>query len=175
MRLPETPHPIGITLLARRKLLIKTRLGRHHIRYAILPHAGPLDSRTVRTAYNFNHPFKILSVPTSSPISSATAALLSSISLTGSPSLILDCIKRGEDDEDVSRGELPKRKGRSIIVRIYESLGGKARGLLECALGVKKLTECNVLEDDGQELEWKDGGAKIELRPFEVKTFRLQL
>ena len=105
--------------------------------------------------------------------------LLSSITLTGNPALILDTIKRGEDDEDVSRGELPVRKGRSIIVRIYESLGGKARGSL-ClgeVLGVKSVCRTKLLEDDEEEgvMELKDGCCEIELRAFEVATFRLQL
>ena len=154
-------------------MLTKPLLGHHHIRYAILPHAGPLDSRTVRTAYNFNHPFKIFS--TSSPLSSTSASLLSCITLGGSKALILDCIKRGEDDEDVSRGELPKRKGRSIIIRIYESLGGRARGILKCTLGAKRAWKCNVLEDDGEEQTIKKGEIALELRAFEVQTFRLQL
>ena len=117
---------------------------------------------------------KILS--SSTPISSTTANLLSCITLTGSKALILDCIKRGEDDEDVSRGELAKRKGRSIIVRIYESLGGKARGTLNCTLGAKKVLKCNLLEDDLQEMKIeKEGQVAVELRAFEVQTFRLQL
>lgn len=102
--------------------------------------------------------------------------LLSSITLNGNPALILDTIKRGEDDEDVSRGELPARKGRSIIVRIYESLGGKAKGCI-CVgdvLGVQSIYQTNLLEDDAGTLELKDGSCKIELRPFEVATFRLQ-
>lgn len=103
------------------------------------------------------------------------SAFLSSITLTGSPSLILDAIKRGEDDEDVSRGDLPARKGHSIIVRIYESLGGKSRGVLACALPVKKCRRTNVLEDDGEELAWRGGRVEIELRAFEVATFRLVL
>ena len=89
--------------------------------------------------------------------------------------MILDCIKRGEDDEDVSRGELPKRKGKSIIVRIYESLGGKARGSLKCTLGAKKVWKCNILEDDGEEMKIEKGVVALELKPFEVQTFRLQL
>ena len=116
---------------------------------------------------------KIFSSPI--PISPKTADLLSCITLSGSKALILDCIKRGEDDEDVSRGELPKRKGRSIIVRIYESLGGKARGTLKCTLGAKKVWKCNLLEDDLEELKIEKGAVALELRPFEVQTFRLQL
>ena len=122
-------------------------------------------------ARNFNHPLRLYSHPAASAVSS----LLSSIILNGSSSLVLDTIKRGEDDEDVSRGELPKRKGRSIIVRIYESLGGKARGTIKTSLPVKRVWKTNILEDDEGELALKNGEIAIELRSFEVATFRLQL
>lgn len=105
--------------------------------------------------------------------------IFNAISLQGSPALILDCIKRGEDDVDVSRGELPKRKGRSIILRIYDSLGGTARGTIAWDseyLAVKKVMKTNLLEDDESEISFfVDGEAAISLRPFEVATFRLQL
>ena len=111
----------------------------------------------------------------SHPSASIVSSLLSSITLHGSPALILDTIKRGEDDEDVSRGELSKRKGKSIILRVYESLGGKARGTIKTSLGVKKACRTNLLEDDEGEVEIKDGEIAIELRAFEVATYRLQL
>ncbi|SLM37789.1 alpha-mannosidase [Lasallia pustulata] len=146
-------------------------MGRHHIRYAILPHAGPLDSRTVRTASNFNHPMRLLASASSSH------SLLSSITLHGSPALVLDCIKRGEDDADVSRGEFARSTGRSVILRVYESLGGRARGEIRVAeeVGVRRVWRCNLLEDDEGEVEMRRGRAEIELRAFEVATFRLQL
>ncbi|KAL9009128.1 MAG: hypothetical protein Q9173_005817 [Seirophora scorigena] len=165
-------------------------MGRHRVRYAIFPHAGPLDHRTVRTARNFNHPFRLIGSPSSqqqhlppapSPSASAsTSKLLSSIRLTGSPALVLDAIKRGEDDRDVSRGDLPARDGRSVVVRVYESLGGKARGVLEVdldVLGVKKVEKCNLLEDEGLVVEGeKEAGRwKVQLRAFEVATYRLWL
>ena len=141
-----------------------------------------MDHGTVRTAQNFNHPLKIYSLDTTSKTASSKSSpsLLSSLKLTGSPALILDCIKRGEDDIDVSRGTLPARKGRSIIARIYESLGGKARGTLDFSgLDVKRACKCNLLEDDGDELAIMFGEARgvigIELKPFEVATYRLQI
>lgn len=121
---------------------------------------------------------------------------MSSIRLSGSESLVLDTVKRGEDDEDVSRGDLPKRAGRSVILRIYDSLGGTSRGTIETLLPVKRVWKCNALEDDESELEYDtknmDGAGAdgelekgrpgvrktcvdIELRPFEVATYRLQL
>ena len=104
--------------------------------------------------------------------------LLSAIGIQGSNSIILDCFKRGEDDEDVSRGQLPKRKGRSIILRVYESLGGTSRGELhinDSLIKVQKVLKTNILEDDETELTIRNGVVDIELRPFEVATYRLQL
>lgn len=151
-------------------------MGRHHIRYAIMPHAGPLDHRTVRAGYNFNHPLSLQRAP------SKVAAVnpFRFVHLTGSRSIILDAVKRGEDDEDVSRGELPKRAGQSVILRVYESLGGRARGTIHSTLPVKKVWKCNILEDDEEELSCetdRDGLClvDIELRAFEVATYRLQL
>lgn len=108
---------------------------------------------------------------------SGTGDLLSSIVVQGDRNIILDAVKRGEDDEDVSRGDLPAREGRSIILRLYESLGGRARGHIKLGkiLEVKKVTKTNVLEDDEGEVEVKNSGFDIVLRAFEVVTFRLQL
>ncbi|MCJ1306541.1 Glycoside hydrolase, 38 vacuolar alpha mannosidase [Agyrium rufum] len=155
-------------------------MGRHHIRYAILPHAGPLDARTIRTAINFNHPMKLYSKSASPSKSSISPPkLLNAITLSGDDALILDCVKRGEDDEDVSRGELPQRKGRSIILRIYESLGGTSRGTIAVdkdVISVKKVCRTNILEDDEKAQDMYDGQKiDIELRPFEVATYRLSL
>lgn len=149
-------------------------MGRHHIKWAIMPHEGPLGSDTVRAAYNFNHPLKLVSLVDEKP----AKGLFDAIKLTGGKSLILDCVKRGEDDEDVSRGELSERSGQSVILRVYESLGGKTRGTIETTLPVKKVYKTNVLEDDLESVKMSGKNKlsiDIELRAFEVATFRLQL
>ena len=151
-------------------------MGRHHIRWAIMPHVGALSADTVRTAYNFNSPMTLVSLTDSRQFERAA---FNSIQLTGDTSLVLDCIKRGEDDEDVSRGELRKRPGRSVILRIYEAMGGKSRGRIETTLPVKKVYKTNVLEDDIDDTQMSTSESKtkidIELRAFEVATYRLQL
>lgn len=137
----------------------------------------------MRTAFNFNNPMQMYNTNNNS--TSKASSLLSAIkAIQADPdhgdgedhtSLILDTVKRGEDDEDVSRGDLPKRKGRSLILRVYDSLGGKSRGVIETWLPVKKVWKCNVLEDDEEEIAFKDGKFKLELRAFEIATYRLQL
>lgn len=146
-------------------------MGRHTIRWAILPHQGDLGSTTVRTAFNFNNPLRLAQ----SQEALSPSAFSNPIKLTGNPSLILDTIKRGEDDSDVSRGEFSERKGKSVILRIYDSLGGTSKGVIETTLDVKKVWKTNILEDDEEELEIDSGKVNITLRPFEVATFRLQL
>ncbi|KAI9374766.1 glycosyl hydrolases family 38 N-terminal domain-containing protein [Aspergillus egyptiacus] len=165
-------------------------MGRHLIRYAILPHQGGLDSRTIRAGYEFNNPLILdTQLRLRRENMSSVNAVLSSISLSGSEGLILDTVKRGEDDIDIEGDEdiaLPgrRRDGKSIILRIYDSLGGRSRGVLNFGerLDVKRVVRCNVLEDDERdgELEVKvknEGGKKvdIELRAFEVATFRVEV
>lgn len=147
-------------------------MGHHHIEWAVLPHDGPLGTETVRAAHNFNNPMKLVSVVTDKPEKN----LFSAITLEGNKSLVLDVVKRGEDDEDVSRGEFSKRKGQSVILRIYESTGGKSRGIIRTTLPIKAVYKTNALEDDEEELEvYGKGKVDIEQRPFEVATYRLQL
>ena len=147
-------------------------MGSHTIRWAVMPHIGALSPNTIHAAHNFNNP---LSLVTISDDQEPDDDIFTSIAVTGSPSLVLDCIKRGEDDEDVSRGEFKARKGKSVILRIYESMGGKSRGTIKTTLSIEKAYKTNVLEDDLEELQISSGDIDIELRPFEVGTYRLQL
>jgi alpha-mannosidase len=163
-------------------------MGSHKTRYAIFPHKGPLDERTVRKAFEFNNPLKVVG---RSPKNLMDAGLLNAFHIHGADNLVLDTIKRGEDDEDVSRGELPMKAGHSVILRIYDSLGGKSKGILTWGeFDVKKVVKCNALEDEEEEVKIeqvympipvpnKDGpkqpGVQIEVRAFEVATFKLVL
>jgi len=148
-------------------------MGEHTIRWAILPHQGSLGPTTVRAGYNFNNPLTVLSAGQTFDTTSFSSH---PVKLEGDPSLVLDCIKRGEDDEDVSFDtNIPRRKGQSVIIRIYDSLGGRSSGVITTTWNVKKVFKTNALEDDGEQIDIKNGKFSITLRPFEVATYRLQL
>ncbi|KAH6988090.1 alpha-mannosidase [Ilyonectria sp. MPI-CAGE-AT-0026] len=146
-------------------------MGRHHIRWAIMPHRGGLGAQTVRAAFNFNNPLRLVTTPNGAP------AILSKppITLTGDDNLVLDWVKRGEDDEDVSQDNLPKRKGQSIVVRIYDAVGGMARGTVDTAFTVEKVFKTNILEDDLEEIPVQGSTFEVTLGAFEVATYRLVL
>ncbi|CAK7269810.1 Glycoside hydrolase, 38 vacuolar alpha mannosidase [Sporothrix epigloea] len=169
-------------------------MGHHQIRWAIMPHKGPLDAATVRKGYEFNNPLTtVISAPTLNDVQRISAA---PVQLTGDASLVLDTVKRAEDDADVRKQThedsdgpmLPMPRGsRSAILRIYESLGGQSRGTVQIdqkAWPVAAVLKTNLLEDN-QEIVWVSAGTnrdgeetcqfEIELRPFEVATFRVQL
>ena len=147
-------------------------MGRHHIRWGIFPHKGPLGWQTVKKGFEFNVPVRVASHPNPAELST----VMSPVTLRGGTGLVLDTLKRAEDDEDVSRGDFPARKGKSVVCRVYDALGGKTRGALETGYAtVKKAWKCNILEDDLEELLVRDGGVEIELQRFEVATYRLLL
>ncbi|KAI8300404.1 Alpha-mannosidase [Colletotrichum sp. SAR11_59] len=144
-------------------------MGKHTIRWAILPHEGPLGPDTVRAAFNFNNPLTLMWMSADSPLRGFP------IVLDGDKNLILDTIKRGEDDEDVSSGDLPVRPGKSVIVRIYESFGGRGRATVQTRWNLKSVHKTNLLEDDEADVPLVDGKFEVDLGPFQLQTFRLVL
>lgn len=152
-------------------------MGTHHIRWAILPHQGSFSHVTVRKAFEFNNPLKLASAPGGLAGSALSGSAEPPVYVTedSSPALVLDTVKRGEDDEDVSRGELPVKKGRSVILRIYDSLGGRARGTVATTWDVTRVSKVNLLEDELEEVVFEGGKFKVDLGAFEVASYKLQL
>ena len=150
-------------------------MGKHRIRWAIMPHAGPLDERTVRAGFNFNFPLRIALHSEPERLDKLMSAF--KFTADSSPSLIIDTVKRGEDDEDVSTGELPTTKsGKHIILRVYDSLGGKSGGTIKLGdIKVSKAWRCNLLEDDLEEVRIGRDGLEVELRAFEVASYKLRV
>jgi alpha-mannosidase len=151
-------------------------MGTHSTRYAIFPHQGPLNHVTVRKAFEFNNPLKIVGH------SSPSHGLLNTFHIHNAPNLVLDTIKRAEDDEDISRGELPVKKGHSVILRVYDSLGGKSKGVLTWGyLKVKRVVKCSALEDEEEEIkemravESGEKGVVLGVRAFEIVTLKVEL
>ena len=85
-----------------------------------MPHTGRLlESGIYRKAMEFINAVSVRTVPKAPSLE----AVHSPFELVGNESIILDTVKRGEDDE--SSGE------KSIIVRMFESLGGRSNAVLK--------------------------------------------
>ncbi|KAH8115672.1 glycoside hydrolase family 38 protein [Phellopilus nigrolimitatus] len=165
--------------------------GQHEFSWAVLPHVGHfLQSDVPQAAYLFNSPLHVRFAPdaalnTVSPISRAP------FSIRGASNVILETIKRGDDDVFGVAGPNELSKPSTIVLRIYEAFGGHAQAFLRVSgtLGVAKAYATNILEDELEELhvfrahsvDAADGAAapdfeiKLDFRGFEVKTVKLVL
>lgn len=152
-------------------------MGHHSISWAIFPHKGSLGSTTVKAAWAFNSPLKMLTAPKATVAAHTTSSRpIKLINDDESESLVLDAVKRGHDDEDINReGCLRVNKGQSVILRVYESLGGHSRGTIKTTFSVKRAAKTNILEDELEDIPCEGGSIPIKLRPFEVATYKLQL
>jgi alpha-mannosidase len=155
-------------------------MGEHDFEYAIYPHKGGLGPDTVQLAHNLNYQLDKV-IPDESKF---LTKLLNSVRLTGDRSLILSHIKRGENDHDVNVYDSFKTESKqtSIVLRVYESLGGGATGTLSFdgdIIKIDKIYKTNALEEEnneyGQHLEVKDNKVSIKLKGFEIATYKVYL
>ncbi|RXG50687.1 hypothetical protein VDGE_21623 [Verticillium dahliae] len=146
-------------------------MGRHRIRCPMIPHRGGLGAQTVRAAFNFNNPLRLVATPKGRPNVLPNAP----IALTGDHNLVLDWIKRGEDDEDVSLDDLPKRKSKSVVVRVYDAVGGSLEERSRRRSRWDKVFKTNILEGDLGEVTSEGGSFDISLELFEIATHRFLL
>ncbi|KDQ59961.1 glycoside hydrolase family 38 protein [Jaapia argillacea MUCL 33604] len=152
--------------------------GKHEFSWAVLPHVGHfLESDVPMAAYLFNSPLHLRYIQVDG-VQSALSQRGSPFLVDGAPNVILETIKRGEDD-DFSRTKTTS----TVVLRLYEAFGGHAQVRLRVApyLSVVKAHVTNLLEDELSELslvrpeEDEEGFAilKLNFHGFEVKTVKL--
>ena len=134
----------------------------------------------------YNEQLVLTKTPVRAINSTLSSCFDSPFSICGAQNVILETIKRGEDDDHLSTS---RRKPVTIILRLYEIFGGHSRVLLKIApnLSVAKVFVTNLLEDEEEELDITlsvDGGivddaqsfgcsVTLNFRGFEVKTLKV--
>jgi alpha-mannosidase len=146
LRAPNSPDPLADR-------------GRHQFTYALFPHLGDLrEGRVVEQAYALNMPLIVREM------SPANGSLPPSHSffLVDRPGVVVEAVKVAED-------------GRAIIVRLYESEGGRGPLTVTAVLPVKKAWLASLLEVEEKPLPIKSGSVRLEVHPFEIITLRYGL
>ena len=69
----------------------------------------------------------------------------------------------------------PAEDGNGLIVRLYEAHNQRGRGTLTFATAISSVQECNMLELPIGEVPREDNSFVFQVRPFEIKTFRVHL
>ncbi|MCQ2462419.1 MAG: glycosyl hydrolase-related protein [Clostridia bacterium] len=57
---------------------------------------------------------------------------------------------------------------------MYESEQCRGAGTVKTGFAGKKVTECNLMEEDEKKIESTENGFTFDIKPFEVKTFRVE-
>ncbi len=129
----------------------QTDQGRHVVNYAIVPGAEIGDA--VREGYRINLPQRVVAggVPEIEPI----VAL-------DNDAVVVEAVKLADD-----------RSG-DVVVRLYESRGGRARATLTAGFGVTAAEEVDLLERRLADRETDGRTVSFELRPFQILTLRLK-
>ncbi|KAJ2848981.1 Glycoside hydrolase, 38 vacuolar alpha mannosidase [Coemansia brasiliensis] len=144
-------------------------MGHHRFRYAIYPHTGTFnESSVVREAYQFNVP--LMQLPIEIPPGNEVANNRPFFSISGARNVVLDTVKRAEDDQQ------------SFIVRLYEAYGGHAQALLTSRLPYSNVSKVNLLEepindseDNGISALAHSKALEIAFKPFEVVTLKFTI
>jgi alpha-mannosidase len=130
--------------------------GEHRFTYGLLPFTGPFETAgVVRSAYELNVPAVVERGP-----SPETAVRQSFCSVSGE-SVIIESVKAPEEAGG---------NGKTVTLRLYESLGGRTRTTLRFNRRISALYETDMLEDQGKELPFAGNEAPLEFKPFEIKT-----
>ncbi|KAK4688271.1 alpha-mannosidase, partial [Tremellales sp. Uapishka_1] len=154
-------------------------MGTHSFSWAVYPHVGTFtESDVAQVAYAFNTPMHLRYMPKSCAMSTHYVARSSPFKVENAPNVMLETVKRGEDD-DFASGET------TIILRLIEQFGGHARAILKMIdLAVIKAELVNIMEDHVGALNIHSGlyendksstEVMIDFRGYEIKTVKLTL
>ncbi len=128
-------------------------MGEHDFTYSLYPHRGSaVSGGTIEAANQLNLPAQV--------IRGAFADVRRIVKLSNE-NIQIDVVKKAEDEE-------------CLIVRLHECRGGRSVVTLSSEYPVKRWIPCNLLEHaTGEAVE----GTSMELvfRPFEIKTFRMEV
>jgi alpha-mannosidase len=78
------------------------------------------------------------------------------------PNVVITSLKPGKDN--------------SIILRLYEASGEETTGVsLKSKAKILAVNEANLIEDTGVKMKFSGNSFQFDLKPFEIKTFKLKL
>jgi alpha-mannosidase len=133
--------------------------GEHIFTYSLLPHRG--DWRTggvIEEAHALNVPLRaVLLIDAQGGSLPAQAGFVQ----CSAGHVIVETIKQAEE-------------GQAWVVRLYESRQQRARGVrLSFARSLARAVECNLVEEEEQDVEHNPDGIVFNILPFEIKTFKV--
>ncbi|GHV64851.1 alpha-mannosidase [Spirochaetia bacterium] len=146
--------------------------GVHRFTYALLPFAGSFTaSGVVRAGYELNDGAAVESSAQQSGGPATAGGAGYSLCRVDGEDVIIECVKAPEPRESINNSAGNSQK---LIIRLYESLGGKTETVLHFSRELAAVQETDMLEGSGTVLPFDGKELKLEFKPFEIKTLRVQ-
>jgi alpha-mannosidase len=129
--------------------------GGHRFTYALMPHPGGFrEAGVIAAAEDLNAPLRIVR-------SGLAAGAQRSLIEVDRPQVVVETIKRTEDSD-------------AVVVRLYESWGGRCRARLRTTLPARRAVLCDLLERERTEVAVVNSEVELELTPFKILTLKLE-
>ena len=128
-----------------------TDQGRHVVNYALVPGAAIGDA--VREGYRINLPERVV---------------------TGGPVAVEPIVAIDNDAVVVEAVKLADDRSGDVVVRLYESSGGRSRATLTAGFEISAVEEVDLLERRLDRRDRDGSSVSFELRPFQILTLRLK-
>lgn len=127
--------------------------------YALVPHDGDWRKAEIyREGWEFNNPL------IARPVAQHAGALPKQWGLLqiSEPNAVLSAVKPGPAG--------------SVILRVYEAAGRETPGVkIKLPAGVASVETANLLEEPGEKLPLTDHTFSFDLKPYQIRTFRINL
>ncbi len=132
--------------------------GKHSFTYSIYPHLGTFaTSDTVKRAYFINYPMTAIKASASA---STLPICYSAIKLSAD-NVVCETVKEAEASSDT-------------IVRLYETKNVRCKVNVEIGFEASKCYLCDLLENELEELEIKNGAVSTSIKGFELVTLKFK-
>lgn len=130
----------------------------HAFSFAIYPHAKRVnDSEVVKEGYNVNYPLYGVYTTAKSGVLPAEYSLVE----CDKENVVIETVKIAEDSD-------------SMIIRAYETWNSKTRATFNFCDIIESATECNLLEEEDDSVEFDGNTLSATFKPFEIKTFKVK-
>jgi alpha-mannosidase len=132
---------------------------KYTLNYALVPHAGDWRSAAPwRAGLEFNNPLLAQTVAPHSGDLPARWGLLE----VSHENVVTSALKPGKDG--------------TVVVRVYEAAGKPALGVsAKWRAAITQVHEANLIEDTGAPVDAQREGFSFDLKPYQIKTFKLML
>ena len=131
--------------------------GQHTFTYSLYPHVGDWRCGTVQQGFELNNP---CFVTEDEPVQGDLPATHAFASID-QENVVIDCVKKAEDSD-------------ALIVRLYEAHGQRGPVTLTFGHKPRKVTECDLMEENDVAVSTGGHTVTFQIKPFEIRTFKVQ-